>query len=51
MCIISSIFKFYIHEYVYFRVVPNRLDYLTPFKYCLNGLNAKQTVTNQLFTV
>jgi hypothetical protein len=33
---------FYLHKYIYFIViVQNRLDRLTLFKRCLNGLNAK----------
>ena len=46
---LSSIFDIYVHKYAYFNVnMPNRLDRLTPFKYCLNGLNTKQRVTDCL---
>jgi hypothetical protein len=49
----SSKFYFYLHKYIYFIViVQNRLGRLTPFKQWLNGLNAKQKVTDCLpFTV
>jgi hypothetical protein len=44
-----SKFYFYIHKYVYFIViVQNGLGRLTPFKYRLNGLNAKRRVTDCL---
>ena len=44
---------FYVYKYVYFSVtIQNRLDCLTPFEHRLNGLNAKQKVTDcLLFTV
>jgi hypothetical protein len=45
----SSKFYFYLYKYVYFIViVQNRLGRLTPFKHRLNGLNAKQRVTDCL---
>jgi hypothetical protein len=45
----SSEFYFYLHKYVYFIViVQNHLGRLTPFKYRLNGLNAKRRVTDCL---
>jgi hypothetical protein len=45
----SSKFYFYLHKYVYFIIiVQNCLGHLTPFKHCLNGLNAKRRVTDCL---
>jgi hypothetical protein len=45
----SSKFYFYLHKDVYFIViVQNRVGRLTPFKHRLNGLNAKQRVTDYL---
>jgi hypothetical protein len=45
----SSKFYFYLYKYVYFIViVQNCLGRLTPFKYRLNGLNAKRRVTDCL---
>ena len=49
MCILSSIFDFYIHKYVYFSgTIQNCLDRLTQFKHRLNSLNSKQKVTDCL---
>ena len=49
ICRFFKIFNIYVYKYVYFSVtICNHLGCLTSFKHRLNGLNAKQRVTDCL---